>query len=79
MAAPARMVPANAESVIVTACDTHQYTFLQGGGAPIALTTERPVPVRAPVPSVPILKIQIPSAGPSRVHTPPEVSAASKQ
>ena len=44
------------------------------------VTTLKPVPVSAPVPRVPILKIQIPFAGPSSVSTPPvEVAAASTQ
>lgn len=40
------------------------------------MTTEKLVPVRAPV-RVPILKIQIPFAGPSRVKVPVNVAAAS--
>src|SRR5205823_12453576 len=66
MAAPARMVPLKFEVVIVTACATHQVT-LQGLPPP-AMTTEKPVPVRAPVPLVPILNSQVSVEVPSSVN-----------
>ena len=43
------------------------------------LSGDKLVPVRAPVPMVPILKVQIPVAGPSSVNAPVNVAAASKQ
>jgi hypothetical protein len=53
---------------------------LQAGAAPLGVITEKLVPVSAPVPRVPILKIQIPVEGPLRVRTlPVDVAAASKQ
>jgi len=54
MSAPARMVPWKFEAVSVASWATHQYTF--GHSVPAAspaMTTEKPVPVRAPVPPVP--------------------------
>jgi len=69
MASPARIVPTNCESVIVAAWATHQNTLLQGGGAPLGVTTEKLVPVRAPVPRVPILKIQVSVEDPLSVNT----------
>ena len=74
------MVPWKFELVSVAAWATHQYTF--GHAVPAAspaMTTEKLVPVRAPVPPVPILKIQTPSAGPSSVNVPVNVAAAVKQ
>src|SRR4051812_16743266 len=47
-AAPARIVPTNCESVMVTASATHQKTLLQGGGVPAFVTTLKLVPVSAP-------------------------------
>src|SRR5688572_20169120 len=55
MAAPARMVPWKRDVVMVAASATHQYT--SHDCAPPAITTEKLVPVSAPVPPVPILKI----------------------
>src|SRR5450759_4231344 len=79
MAAPARIVPKKCESVIVAAWATHQVT-LQGAVAPPLMTTEKLVPVRAPVPLVPILKIQTPVEGPLRVNVlPVDVAAALMQ
>jgi hypothetical protein len=44
------------------------------------MTTEKLVPVSAPVPLVPILKIQIPLEGPLSVNTlPVDVAAAATQ
>jgi len=43
------------------------------------MITEKLVPVSAPVPPVPILKIQTPSAGPSSVNVPVNAAAAVKQ
>jgi hypothetical protein len=77
MAAPARIVPTNREFVIVAAWATHHVTL--HGCAPPAMTTEKWVPVRAPVPRVPILKIQVPFEGPLSVNTPVNVAAAGKQ
>jgi hypothetical protein len=77
MAAPARIVPTKFEFVIVAAWATHHVTL--HGCPPPAMTTEKAVPVRAPVPRVPILKIQVPFAGPSSVKTPVNVAAAGKQ
>ncbi|MBK6613724.1 MAG: hypothetical protein IPG27_06395 [Ottowia sp.] len=62
MAAPARRVPWKADVVIVTASATHQYTL--HGSPPLVMTTERLVPVKAPVPPVPTLKIQVASGSP---------------
>ena len=45
----------------------------------MAMTTEKLVPVRAPVALVPILKIQMPVDGPASVNVPVSVAAASKQ
>jgi hypothetical protein len=67
MSAPARIVPTKFESVIVAAWATHQYTL--HGTPPPAMTTEKLVPVSAPVPPAPILKIQIPFEGPLSVNT----------
>ena len=84
MAAPARIVPARFESVIVAASAVHQVTLQ--ACAPPAITTEKLVPVRAPVGSAggvasadPILKVQIPFDGPSSVNTPVNAAAAGKQ
>ena len=77
MAAPARMFPRKFESVMVTASATHHVTL--HASPPPAMTTEKSVPVSAPVPRVPILKIQVPSAGPSSVNVPVNSAAASKQ
>ncbi len=77
IAAPARMVPLKFESVIVAASATHQYTL--HASAPSGVTTEKRVPVRAPVPPVPILNSQIPVEGPASVNVPVSVAAASKQ
>src|SRR5207302_9422488 len=80
MAAPARIVPTKFEFVVVAAWATHQKTL--HGCAPLARTTEKLVVVRAPVPRVPILKIQtallLPFAS-SVTTAPVDVSAASKQ
>src|SRR5207237_2762360 len=77
MAALARIVPRKCESVMVASSATNQKTL--HGCPPPASTAEKPVPVRAPVPLVPILKIQIPFAGPASVAWPVNVAAASKQ
>src|SRR6266480_700328 len=77
MPAPARMLPWMLEVVIVTASATRHVTL--DARAPPAITTEKPVPVRAPVPLVPIFRTQIPSAGPLSVNTPVTVAAALKQ
>src|SRR2546430_11375567 len=77
MAAPARMLPLRSESVIVAAWETHHVTL--HACAPPAMTTEKLVPVRAPVPRVPILKVQLAFGGPVSVNTPVNVAAASKQ
>ena len=78
MAAPARMVPLKFEVVIVTAWAIHQVT-LQGFPPP-AMTTEKPVPVRAPVPLVPTLKSQVSVADPLSVNVVRvNVAAAGKQ
>ena len=71
ISAPARMVPFRNDVVIVTASLTHQYTL--HGCPPPAMITVKLVPVRAPPPPVPILKIQIPLAGPLSVNVPPVV------
>ena len=84
MAAPARIVPARFESVIVAASAVHHVTL--HGCPPPAITTEKLVPVRAPVGSAggvasaePILKVQIALEGPSSVKTPVKAAAAGKQ
>src|SRR3954463_2754806 len=80
MAAPARTVPTNFESVMVTACATCQYTWLHASALPPCATTEKLVPVNAPVPSVPILKIHVAFEEPASVNTlPVDVAAASTQ
>src|ERR1035437_1094273 len=56
IAVPARIVPLKFESVMVAASASHQDTLL--ACAPPARTIVKLVPVRAPVPAVPILKIQ---------------------
>src|SRR6185503_9674526 len=61
---------------MVTACATHHVTL---HACPPSITTEKLVPVSAPVPLVPILKSQVAFAGPLRVNTPVSVAAASKQ
>src|SRR3954468_20327883 len=84
MAAPARIVPARFESVIVAASAVHPVTL--HAWAPPAITTEKLVPVRAPVGSAggvasadPTLKVQVALDGPSRVNTPVNAAAAGKQ
>src|SRR5882762_9298028 len=77
MPAPARILPWMSEVVIVTASATRHVTL--DARPPPAMTTAKLVPVRAPVPLVPILKIQTASAGPSSVNTPVTVAAALKQ
>ena len=78
MAAPARIVPTKFVSVMVAAWATHQYTLHIC--PPPAMTTEEKklVPVRAPFALAPILKIQIPFAGPLSVNWPVNVAAAAK-
>src|SRR3954462_10781348 len=71
------MVPAKFDVVIVAACETHQTTL--HGWLPPAITTERFVPVSAPVPSVPILKLQMPLDGSFSVSVPVRAAAAGKQ
>src|SRR4029077_11189290 len=67
MAAPARMFPWKAEVVVVTACETHHVTL--HACPPPAMTTEKLVPVSAPV-RLPILNVQTALALPpaSRVN-----------
>src|SRR3954466_15863054 len=84
MAAPARIVPARFESVIVAASAVHHVT-LQACPPP-AMTTEKLVPVSAPVGSAggvarvdPILKVQVALDGPSSVNTPVSAAAKGKQ
>src|SRR6266550_1710532 len=77
MSAPPRIVPMKRESVMVAPWATHHVTL--PGCPPPAMTTEKLLPVRAPVPLVPILKVQMPSAGPLSVNTPETVAAALKQ
>src|SRR5688572_29334716 len=73
------MLPMNTESVSVAACWVHQNTLLLQVWPP-AITTEKLVPVSAPVPPVPILKIQVSLGEPSSVSTPPvSVAAAATQ
>jgi hypothetical protein len=43
------------------------------------MTTEKPVPLRAPVASVPILKTQTSLGDPRSVNVPVSVAAAGKQ
>src|SRR5512140_657767 len=71
MAPPAKRLPMNCEVVMVAAWDTHQVTL--HGSAPPAVTTEKLVPVSAPAPPVPTLKIQVALAGPFRVKVPVSV------
>src|SRR5437899_2564049 len=73
--APARMFPLKAEVVMVTSAFGAQNTL--HGCPPLAMTTEKPVPVRA----APILKIQTALALPpaSSVNTPAPVNAAPVQ
>jgi hypothetical protein len=66
MELPARMVPLKSESVIVAASAVHQYTL--HARPPPDMITWKLVPVRAPVPPVPILKTQIPFEGPLSVN-----------
>ena len=61
------MVPWKFESVSVAAWATHQYTLQ---GEPPSMPTDKLVPVRAPVPPEPILKIQTPFEGPLSVSVP---------
>src|SRR6185436_10555114 len=68
MATPERMFPTTNESVMVAASLVHQNTLLSQVSPLPGRITEKLVPVRAPVPPVPILKIQTPSAGPSSVN-----------
>src|SRR4051812_2136476 len=84
IAAPARIVPARFESVIVAAWAVHHVTL--HAWAPPAITTEKLVPVRAPVGSAggvasadPTLKVQVALGGPSSVNTPVSAAAAGKQ
>jgi hypothetical protein len=70
MDVPARIVPRKTESVSVAACAVHQNTLLLHASPP-GMTTVKSVPVRAPMPPVPILKIQVSAADPSSVNTPP--------
>src|SRR5688572_5806596 len=77
IAAPARIVPLKSEVVMVAASATHQYTL--HASAPLAMTTWKFVPVRAPVPLVPILKIQVSVEDPSSVNLPVSAASASKQ
>jgi hypothetical protein len=73
------MFPRKVESVSVAASAVHQNTLLLHVSPP-DITTEKLVAVRAPVPRVPILKIQVSLADPTSVNTPPvSVEAASKQ
>src|SRR5688572_3387179 len=74
MAAPERMFPWSSESVCVAAASDHQITL--HACAPPARTTEKLVPVNAPVeaPSV-TLNVQLPVAGPLSVNTPVFASA----
>jgi hypothetical protein len=65
IAAPARIVPMKCESVMVAASATHHVTLHRC--APLVMIIEKLVPVRTPVPLVPTLKIQVPSAG-GRLH-----------
>ena len=77
MAAPERMVPWKPEVVSVVAASTHQYTL---HAWPPAMTTCKPVPVRAPDASVPTLKIQTSFAPPLSVMVVSvNVAAAGKQ
>ncbi len=71
MASPARMFPLSAEVDMVTAALGTQYTL--HGCPPLAMTTEKLVPVRA----APMLKIQTALASPpaSRINTPVPVNA----
>jgi hypothetical protein len=76
MAAPARIFPWNTEVVSVAASATCQNTL--HAFPPLAMTTVMLVPVSAPVPPVPTLKIQGPF--PVRVNTLfVKVTAAGKQ
>jgi hypothetical protein len=77
MPAPARIVPIKFDVVIVAASATHHVTL--HGSAPPDMTTLKSVPVRAPVPLVPILKSHDASAGPFSVSVPVSVAAAAKQ
>src|SRR5205823_10725972 len=63
IAAPERMFPLRSESVCVAAASDHQITL--HACPPPAMTTEKLVPVKAPVeaPSV-TLNVQLPVAGP---------------
>ena len=79
MALPERTVPLKNESVIVAAGAVRQYTL--HASAPPSMTTERPVPVRAPNPPVPTLKTQTSLADPLsvRVTAPVIVVPAAEQ
>lgn len=69
MAVPERMVPWKVEAVSVAAPAVRQYT-LHASAVP-AMSTVKLLPVRAPVPPVPILKTQISVADPLSVKTTP--------
>jgi hypothetical protein len=75
MDVPARILPRKTESVRVAASAVHQNTLVLRV-SPLVMTTEKLVPVRAPVPLVPILKIQVSLEDPSSVNTPPVSVAA---
>ena len=62
---------------MVAASAIHQVTL--HACPPLVMTTEKVVPVRAPVPRVLTLKSQVPFAGPLSVNTPVNAAAASKQ
>src|ERR1700737_3620684 len=65
---PAITIPLRLEVVMVEACRTHHVTL--HGTAPPAMITLKLVPVRSPVPAVPILNSQTPVGGRWRVISP---------
>jgi hypothetical protein len=77
MAAPARIVPLKFARVIVAASATHHVTL--HADAVSFITTEKSVPVRAPVPLVPTLNSQVSVELPRSVSVPVSAAAASKQ
>ena len=79
IADPARMLPTKTEFVNVTASAANQNT-LSLHSCPPGITTEKLVPVRAPVPLVPIRNTHVSAGEPASVNTPPvSVTATSKQ
>src|ERR1700737_132910 len=74
---PAITIPLKLEVVMDEACRTHHATL--PGTAPPAMITLKLVPVRSPVPAVPILNSQTPVGGPLSVNVPVNAAAAVKQ